>query len=561
MIKRGKTRRFIGGCAFLVMGLGLFATFFLALGGCEDDRPAGGVAADSADDWGVIERVELANRPDDPKNPYTLIPYYGDLWTTTWAADGDLYTMFGDGTGMKDRLPTLLMGEPDEFDAGYVEVRPGWFKIKDPTSEEAAEWCEIYDGSKAYRQAPYTPAGLVRLKGPVPNFRLHDGPEQDVIARHIPYGDFRAFEKMDKPSSLVAVGNRFYAHMHYPPGRPTDGYMAWSDDGRRWHKVKQESPWSTGSPFRVTMFFNMGQAYRLNRDGYLYGLGVGLEVALDPPTQQKVYLCRVPLERRPGEEPRSALAVPHGDEETKLAPRPNADRDPVLDYDAYEYFTGIDHRSQPIWSKKPREAKPLEGLHTLCQGSAMYHPGLDRYLFLSGFVGESNLTKGDPQQGGRSIGQVPVGAVFEAPYPWGPWRAAGVFPGGYIASLIPKDAGEKSVWFTAAGGGGVTYALNIARLEFKTRPPRVTRPQWSLKTSRKVEQVVGDWDFETLKPTRQRTETRFNLLHTDLGASFEHKGKLWFLFGDSDPESPGWDEYHDDAIAWTTARTVDDFKL
>ena len=191
----------------------------------------------------------------------------------------------------------------------------------------------------------------------------------------------------------------------------------------------------------------------------------------------------------------------------------------------------------------------------------MYHKGLDRYLFLSGFVGEEEFFKGAPDKGARSIGKVPAGAVFEAPYPWGPWRMAGTFPGGYIASFIPKDAGEKSVWFAAAGGGGVTYALNVAKLEFTTRPARVTRPRLSLVKTRKVEQVIGDWEFETLQPTRQKTETRFNLLHSDLGASFEHQGKLWFLFGDSDPESPGWDEYHDDAIAWTTADNVDAFRL
>ncbi|RME44314.1 MAG: hypothetical protein D6796_11950 [Caldilineae bacterium] len=170
------------------------------------------------------------------------------------------------------------------------------------------------------------------------------------------------------------------------------------------------------------MFINMGQAYALNEDGYLYGLGIGDEVA-DPPQRQAVYLTRVPL------------------------PQPGAANDPVLDYAAYEYFAGLDGDT-PRWSASPGDAVPLDGLETMAQGAAMYHKGAGRYLFLSG------LLKADG-----------TGGLFEAPTPWGPWHLSATFPAGFIASLIPKGATPTGFYFTAAGGGGVTYNLNIGRIE------------------------------------------------------------------------------------------------
>jgi len=54
----------------------------------------------------------------------------------------------------------------------------------------------------------------------------------------------------------------------------------------------------------------------------------------------------------------------------------------------------------------------------------------------------------------------------------------------------------------------------------------------------KVSQVTGETDRQRKKPTDNRTETRFGLVGTDLGTSFEHKGKLVFLFGDTHPVGP-----------------------
>jgi hypothetical protein len=85
--------------------------------------------------------------------------------------------------------------------------------------------------------------------------------------------------------------------------------------------------------------------------------------------------------------------------------------------------------------------------------------------------------------------------------------------------------------------------------------------------TRKVAQLTGDIDRETGQKTLNETGTRFGIYGTDLGVSFLHEGKLYFLFGDTNrlkgkpglPASamPGEDfneaatDY--DAIAYTTS--------
>jgi len=48
----------------------------------------------------------------------------------------------------------------------------------------------------------------------------------------------------------------------------------------------------------------------------------------------------------------------------------------------------------------------------------------------------------------------------------------------------------------------------------------------------KVEQIVGDFDRENQQNTRNKTNSRYQIWGTDLGVSFNHDGKTFFLFGD-----------------------------
>ncbi len=72
----------------------------------------------------------------------------------------------------------------------------------------------------------------------------------------------------------------------------------------------------------------------------------------------------------------------------------------------------------------------------------------------------------------------------------------------------------------------------------------------------KVEQITGDLDRPRGIATRSRTGERFGLGATDLGSSFEHDGKLWFLFGDSAGRP-----HARDAIAWTESQTPENLVL
>ena len=70
-------------------------------------------------------------------------------------------------------------------------------------------------------------------------------------------------------------------------------------------------------------------------------------------------------------------------------------------------------------------------------------------------------------------------------------------------------------------------------------PTRTTRPERILYyvpgSTQKVCQLTGKIDHETHRPTASQTASRFSLIAGDLGCSFEHEGRLVYLFGDSMP--------------------------
>lgn len=115
-------------------------------------------------------------------------------------------------------------------------------------------------------------------------------------------------------------------------------------------------------------------------------------------------------------------------------------------------------------------------------------------------------------------------------------------------------AGGVGVEFGHSGGDGGSSGASTA--SFCTKGPAIG---WAQGSTEKVCQFTGDWDRQTNQPTQNRTYTRYGLGATDLGASFEHEGKLWFLFGDSAPTGAGTSNLLDgDAIAHTTDSTVQD---
>lgn len=76
------------------------------------------------------------------------------------------------------------------------------------------------------------------------------------------------------------------------------------------------------------------------------------------------------------------------------------------------------------------------------------------------------------------------------------------------------------------------------------------------KSTKRICQLTGDFDRAAKIPTLSETGKRFGVLSTDLGSSFEHKGKLFFLFGDT------WGRPGDrDVLAWTESHNPEQIDL
>jgi hypothetical protein len=86
----------------------------------------------------------------------------------------------------------------------------------------------------------------------------------------------------------------------------------------------------------------------------------------------------------------------------------------------------------------------------------------------------------------------------------------------------------------------------------QTAPPAPQR----IGMSEKICQLTGDTDWETNKPSLDRTRTNFGLEAVDLGYPVEHGDKLILLFGDTRPAThgggPAGEIPPDDSVGFTT---------
>jgi hypothetical protein len=403
--------------------------------------PASPVPANSG--TAAIKAVQVVGDP-------VYYPSFGDLWMSTWADDNRLFFSWGDGAGMGYGYP---VGYPAYQSPDFITPAPCVKGDLFPCEL----WCNINlcDGAHSYPPARLVDTGVLAVGGPVPAFDSAeivslDVPSGDPFILQDPGGPIDIADRNDKPSSLLFYDGRLYFAGHLSTEGPGMGYLAYSDDyGQTWTEVPN-SPWGATSNFRVLMFINMGQAYTLNQDGYVYALGIGQETDWQA---RSVYLARVPTSS-------------------------------ITDYGAYEYFTGM-NGDTPQWASAQSDATPLDALSTIAQGSAIYHAGTGQYLFMSATTDYMPV----PDQ------PFGYGGLFAAPQPWGPWKQVGVLcfapecddggydpvwterdmtgadgePGKYIPGLISKGARPDYVYFSIAGGSN-HYQLQIGKLEFDTGP-------------------------------------------------------------------------------------------
>jgi Domain of unknown function (DUF4185) len=80
------------------------------------------------------------------------------------------------------------------------------------------------------------------------------------------------------------------------------------------------------------------------------------------------------------------------------------------------------------------------------------------------------------------------------------------------------------------GNGLPTAPAGAAAAASATPQPLI---KYVVGSTAKLSQLVGEEDKEFHRPTSSRTVTRYGLQGTDLGYSFEHQGRVYFLFGDT----------------------------
>jgi Domain of unknown function (DUF4185) len=90
---------------------------------------------------------------------------------------------------------------------------------------------------------------------------------------------------------------------------------------------------------------------------------------------------------------------------------------------------------------------------------------------------------------------------------------------GFFAVMLGAVHGDMNPKLTAVPGAQATPAAPVIR--------------FVAGSTVKVEQLLGEEDKERHQPTLGLTWTRYGIQGTDLGNSFEHGGRVYFLFGDT----------------------------
>jgi hypothetical protein len=96
----------------------------------------------------------------------------------------------------------------------------------------------------------------------------------------------------------------------------------------------------------------------------------------------------------------------------------------------------------------------------------------------------------------------------------------------------------------------VIAAVTIGSLQPKSHAAQPGDLVYVPNSTKRVCQLTGDFDRASKIPTLSQTAKRFGIEGTDLGSSFEQKGRLYFLFGDT-VGRPG----ARDAVGWTTSKS------
>jgi hypothetical protein len=356
----------------------------------------------------------------------------GDLWPSAWADDDALYAANGDGRGFSDQpsadlVANRLTGTPGDQLAG--------------TRLAASDAiCPVWSDPARYNRKP---TGMLAIDG------NGDGVDELYLAvQDLRYGD-GAFD--DAAAASVAVS--------------TDHGVTWTPT---------TAPMFTDHVFTTVFFLDFGKSSEHRRvlgepdSGYAYAYGLDgnwrTSYVHSVPDPVDLYLARVPIGS-------------------------------ITDRSSWQFCTGVDANGRPGWSGDigARSAvlhderrlyptisqNPKNGptnLSVLAQGSVVYHPALERYLYTSWTEYTFEF--------------------YEAPAPWGPWKlflhkdfgpypwwgsAPGPKNGGYATTIPSRYAAAdgtsmwvQSNWFVGADNGPTNYDFSLR--ELRLTPWRDTTP-------------------------------------------------------------------------------------
>ncbi len=283
--------------------------------------------------------------------PSTIVrkAYDSDNWPLTWAADGRLYTGYGDGRGF----------------APHTSVKLG--------------------------------LGFARIEGTPPRFRganvRSPSGENTGMGAH----GFKA-------SGMLAVGGVLYMLCR----NAGNSVLAWSGDGARtWAWATWRFTESMGYP----TFLNYGQDYAGARDGFVYVYSHDGDSAYVP--ADRFILARAPRER-------------------------------LREREAWSFFVRLGADGAPLWSADLADRGAVFTSPGACaRSSVSWNAGLGRYLWWQNV----------PLPGGEVDTRFRGGfGLYEAPEPWGPWRAA------YYTAAWDVGPGEMGViptkWLSPDGREG-----------------------------------------------------------------------------------------------------------
>ena len=367
----------------------------------------------------------------------------GDLWPSCWADDGHLYAANGDGRGFSD--------EPwQDIVVNRIEGTPET-GISGERLAAADDIAPIWSNPERYNRKP---TGMACVDG--------DGDGRDEL--------YLAVQDLSKPPCPCF------------DDAPAASVSVSRDYGRTWEK--STAPMFTDHRFTTVIFLDYGKSFRhdrvLGREGSKYVYAYGLDYnwrdsfANTVPDPTKLYLARVRKDR-------------------------------IMQRTAWEFFAGDGRWTRSLDERVPvldddRRVYPsmrgdgISDMTVLSQGSIVYNPGLDRYLYASWteYTWE----------------------FYEAPRPWGPWKLFmrkdfGGYPwfgrggdagcpgpknGGY-ATVIPskfisadgRDMWVQSNWFVGVGCNPWNYNFSLRRLHVDPAVP--SRPSNEPDPSRNLSAI------------------------------------------------------------------------